>query len=159
MSIQILATEIQQCIAAGEVIERPAAVVKELIENAIDARARAISIESRDGGLGLIRVSDDGCGMSRDDAALAAVRFSTSKIGAVDDLSRIHTLGFRGEALSSITAVAQLDILTRIQEELAGAHVRIQDDAPAIEPAASPVGTSVTVHALFGHPRFRIWAS
>ncbi|MBN1580566.1 MAG: DNA mismatch repair endonuclease MutL [Anaerolineae bacterium] len=150
MPVHILPVAIQRLIAAGEVIERPASVAKELVENAIDAQASAISVEIRDGGLGQIRVSDDGHGMSRDDAALSLARFSTSKIGTLDDLEQIRTLGFRGEALSSIAAVAQIDILTRTQGELAGTRVLVRGDTTTAEPAASPVGTSVTVNALFG---------
>ena len=153
MPIQVLAPEIRRRIAAGEVVERPASVVKELIENAIDAGARAISIEVRDGGLALIRVADDGSGMCRADASLALERFSTSKIHTLDDLEQIRTLGFRGEALSSIAAVAQVEILTRTEGELEGTCVRTMGEGgaarPEVEPAASPVGTSVTVRGLF----------
>ncbi len=149
MPVQILDPEIQQRIAAGEVIDRPASVVKELIENAIDAGARAISVEVRDGGLGLIRVSDDGCGMTRADAALAPARFSTSKISALPDLEQIRTLGFRGEALNSIVAVAEVELLTRAEGELEGTHVCATGAQIEVAPAASPVGTSVTVSGLF----------
>ena len=158
MPIHILPVEVQRRIAAGEVIERPASVVKELIENAIDAGARAVSVEVRDGGLGMVRVSDDGCGMDRADAVLAVERFSTSKLSAPDDLDRIHTLGFRGEALSSIAAAAaRVEVLTRAGEALEGTRVCVEQGAAAMEPAvttepaASPVGASVTVHGLFAH--------
>jgi len=156
-TIQVLPPEVAERIAAGEVVERPASAVKELIENSLDAGASAVSVEIRDGGLSLIRVSDDGCGMSRADAPLALERFATSKIHTLDDLEGIDTLGFRGEALSSIAAVARLEILTRTEEELEGTRVQAREgpivdrDSPAalVEPAASPVGTSVTVHDLF----------
>jgi DNA mismatch repair protein MutL len=138
VTIQILPPAVRQRIAAGEVIERPACVVKELVENAIDAGARAISVEVRNGGLSLIRVSDDGTGMGRADAQLALERFATSKVHSMSDLEGIRTLGFRGEALSSIAAVAQVEILTRAE-------------AMQVEPAASPIGTSVTVRDLFSH--------
>jgi DNA mismatch repair protein MutL len=156
VTIQILPPEIRTRIAAGEVVERPASVAKELIENAIDAGSRAISIEARDGGLTLIRVSDDGIGMSRADARLSLERFSTSKIGTLDDLETIHTLGFRGEALSSIAAVARVEILTRTVDDVQGTRVTVMPEllprggAPIVEPAASPVGSSITVHGLFG---------
>lgn len=149
MSIHILSPEIQRRIAAGEVIDRPASVVKELLENALDAGARAISVEVRDGGLGLIRVADDGCGMSRTDAALALERFSTSKINSLADLEQIRTLGFRGEALSSIAAMAQVEILTRAADELAGTRVKTVEGQIVAEAAASPVGTSIAVNNLF----------
>ncbi len=148
-TIHILPPEVAERIAAGEVVERPASVVKELIENSLDARATAISVEIRDGGLSLVRVSDDGCGMSRADAPLALERFATSKVHALDDLASIETLGFRGEALSSIAAVARLEILTRTQNELEGTHVRAGGGSMQVEPAASPAGTSVTVRDLF----------
>src|SRR3990172_7012122 len=114
--IHILSKSVAERIAAGEVVERPASVVKELIENAIDAGARAISIEIRQGGVSLIRVTDNGSGMSRQDAPLAVERFATSKIATAEDLSAIGTLGFRGEALPSIASVSQLEILTRTRD-------------------------------------------
>ena len=147
--IHVLPPDVSARIAAGEVVERPASAVKELIENSLDAGATAINVEVRDGGLSLIRVSDDGCGMSRADAPLALQRFSTSKIRSLADLDAITTLGFRGEALASIAAVARLEILTRSREEHEGTRVRVVGDQVAVEPAASPVGTSVTLHDLF----------
>jgi DNA mismatch repair protein MutL len=150
-AVQVLPAEVAERIAAGEVVERPASVVKELVENSLDAGARAISIEIRNGGLSLIRVSDDGSGMTRADASLALERFSTSKIRTLADLDTIATLGFRGEALSSIAAVARLEMLTRSREteDLAGAHMRAAGGQVEVEAAASPVGTSVTVWDLF----------
>jgi DNA mismatch repair protein MutL len=147
--IHILAPAVAERIAAGEVVERPASVIKELIENSLDAGARAISIEIRAGGMALVRVSDDGCGMSRGDAPLALERFATSKIRNVADLEAIVTLGFRGEALSSVAAVARLELLTRTADELEGTRVTTADDRSQTTPAASPVGTSVTVRDLF----------
>ncbi|MFQ5576362.1 MAG: DNA mismatch repair endonuclease MutL, partial [Anaerolineae bacterium] len=143
-TIKILPPELTTLIAAGEVVERPASVVKELLENALDAGASAINIELQDGGLALIRVSDDGCGMNRADAELAGQPFATSKINAPADLEAIRTFGFRGEALSSIAAVARLDILTRTGTELEGTRAAVRGAAIDIAPAASPVGTSVT---------------
>lgn len=148
-TIHILTPAIRQRIAAGEVVDRPASAVKELIENAIDAGATAIAIEIRDGGLNMIRVADNGCGMSRTDAQLAVEPFSTNKIHSLQDLEAIHTLGFRGEALNSIMAVADLEILTRRANEIEGTRVRTVDGELQVEPAASPVGTSVTVRHLF----------
>ncbi|MFZ5915727.1 MAG: DNA mismatch repair endonuclease MutL [Chloroflexota bacterium] len=147
--IRILPPELANRIAAGEVVERPASVVKELIENSLDAGATKISVEIQEGGLSLVRVSDDGHGITRDDVPLALERFATSKIQTAGDLEAIRTLGFRGEALSSIAAVAQLQILTRTQEELEGAHLSAHEGSLDISPAASPVGTSVTVRDLF----------
>ena len=157
-TIKILPPHVAALIAAGEVVERPASVVKELVENALDAGAKAISVEVAEGGLALIRVSDDGAGMSRLDAPLSLRAFATSKISAPADLAAIRTYGFRGEALSSLAAVAQVEILTRTAAELEGTRVLCQSHsrtgpAAAIEvaPAASPVGTRVTISELFAH--------
>ncbi len=147
--IRILDRIVAERIAAGEVVERPASVVKELIENAIDAGARAISIEIRQGGVSLIRVSDNGSGMSRADAPLAVERFATSKIATAEDLSAIRTLGFRGEALPSIASVSQLEILTRTRDEVEGTRVRVVDGQAQTEVAGAPIGTQVTARDLF----------
>jgi DNA mismatch repair protein MutL len=149
--IHVLEKPIAERIAAGEVVERPASVVKELIENAIDAGASAISIEIREGGVALIRVSDNGSGMSRDDAALAVERFATSKIATDADLRAIRTLGFRGEALPSIAAMAQFEILTRAKDEIEGTRVRVDASRgeKQIEVAGAPIGTQVVVRNLF----------
>ncbi|MCB5246565.1 MAG: DNA mismatch repair endonuclease MutL, partial [Candidatus Cloacimonetes bacterium] len=111
--IHILADDVRNKIAAGEVIERPASVVKELVENAIDAGATLITVAVENGGKDLIQVSDNGCGMSADDALLAFERHATSKIRTVGDIINIGTLGFRGEALSSIASVSNLTLITR----------------------------------------------
>jgi len=157
--IHILDKSIAERIAAGEVVERPASVVKELIENAIDAEARAIAIEVRQGGVSLIRVSDNGSGMSREDAALAVERFATSKIAAAEDLNAIRTLGFRGEALPSMAAVSQLEIVTRARDDPStplrsaqdaeGTRVRVIDGQVQAEVAGAPIGTQVTARDLF----------
>ncbi|CAG0947813.1 DNA mismatch repair protein MutL [Anaerolineae bacterium] len=157
--IHLLAKQVAERIAAGEVVERPASVVKELIENAIDAGASAISIEIREGGVALIRVSDNGTGMSRDDAALAVERFATSKILSDADLRAIKSLGFRGEALPSIAAMAQLEILTRTKDDPStplrsaqdaeGTRVRVTDGKIETEVAGAPIGTQVIVRNLF----------
>ena len=147
--IHVLPPQVAASIAAGEVVERPASVVKELVENALDAGATAINVEVAGGGLSLVRVSDNGCGMSRADAPLALERFSTSKIRTLADLSAIRTLGFRGEALAAIAAVARLTILTRTAAELEGTRVTAHDGQVTAEPAASPTGCSVAVSDLF----------
>lgn len=147
--IHILDKSVAERIAAGEVVERPASVVKELVENAIDADARAISVEIREGGLALIRVSDNGSGMSRADAPLAVERFATSKIATAEDLSAIRTLGFRGEALPSMANVSHMEILTRTRDEIEGTRVRMVDGKVETEAAGAPAGTQVTVRNLF----------
>ncbi|MFH0904078.1 MAG: DNA mismatch repair endonuclease MutL, partial [Methanobacteriota archaeon] len=137
-------------IAAGEVIERPASVVKELIENSIDAGASDIRIEVERGGKKLIRVTDNGCGMNREDASLSFVQHSTSKIRKIEDLDNVLTMGFRGEALSSICAVAKVELVTKTKEELAGTKVIVhRGKMTGISDAGAPDGTSVTVEELF----------
>ncbi|MBI5305115.1 MAG: DNA mismatch repair endonuclease MutL [Chloroflexi bacterium] len=147
--IHVLDKSLAERIAAGEVVERPASVVKELIENAIDASASAVSIEIREGGVALMRVSDNGIGMSRDDATLAVERFATSKIATDADLRAIKTLGFRGEALPSIAAMAQLEILTRAKDDIEGTRIRVTDGKVETEVAGAPIGTQVVVRNLF----------
>jgi len=150
--IRKLAPDVSSRIAAGEVIERPASVCKELIENAIDALAERITIEISEGGRSRIRISDDGTGIRASDLPLAALNFSTSKISSVEDISNISTLGFRGEALASIGAVSSLAILSRSADEEVGREmiwkegVEIQDS-----PQARTRGTDVTVEDLFGN--------
>src|SRR3989440_10876426 len=124
--IRVLPDHISNLIAAGEVVERPASVAKELVENAIDAGARRIVIDVEAGGRRLLRVMDDGEGMTRDDALLAFERHATSKISRAEDLSAIATLGFRGEALASIASVARVELVTRIDEDAAGTRVLIE---------------------------------
>jgi len=148
-SIHILSKSIAERIAAGEVVERPASVVKELIENAIDAQAHAISIEIRQGGVALMRVSDNGSGMSREDVPLAVERFATSKIATEEDLNAIKTLGFRGEALPSMASVAQLEVLTRTADAMEGTRLRVIDGKVETEVAGAAIGTQVTVRDLF----------
>jgi len=137
-------------IAAGEVVERPASVVKELVENALDAGATSIRIELADGGLSRISVLDDGCGMSPDDARLCLQRHATSKLRDAAGLARIGTLGFRGEALPSISSVARLTLTSKEREALAGTRIRIEGGAVVSdEEVGAPAGTQVVVEDLF----------
>lgn len=137
-------------IAAGEVIERPASVVKELVENAIDAGATAVVTEIEEGGISLIRISDNGCGMERDQVRNAFLRHSTSKIRSAEDLTQISSLGFRGEALSSISAVSQVEVITKTREELFGSRYRIEGGKEiALEETGAPNGTTFFVRQLF----------
>lgn len=148
--IRILDDEVANKIAAGEVVERPASVVKELVENAIDAGATRILVEVEDGGKGLIRVTDNGCGMTPQEAVLALQRHATSKITQAEDLSAVRTLGFRGEALPSVASVSRLTLLTRPRGELEG--VRLEAEAGEIrelEPVGAAEGSVVTVRDLF----------
>lgn len=148
-AIHILAKTVADRIAAGEVVERPASIVKELVENAIDAGASAISVEIRQGGLELIRVGDNGSGMTPADAELSVERFATSKINGETDLLKIRTLGFRGEALPSIAAVSQFEMLTRAKENVQGTRIRVVDEKKEVGVAGAPIGTLVTAHELF----------
>ena len=148
--INILPTEISNKIAAGEVVERPASVVKELVENAIDAGATVINVEIKKGGVTYIRVTDNGRGMARDDAEIAFLRHATSKIKREEDLDAIYTLGFRGEALSSIGAVAQVDLYTKRQEDNGGTYVNISGGTVnRTDAKGMPDGTTIVVNNLF----------
>ncbi len=148
--IRVLPPNIVEKIAAGEVVERPASVVKELVENSIDAGATKIAIYVEGGGTKRIRVVDDGCGMSEKDAILALKRHATSKIKSEEDLNRISTLGFRGEALPSIAAVSKLTIITKRKEDLVGTKIHIEGgEIKNITSIGAPPGTSVLVEELF----------
>ncbi len=146
----ILSDELVDKIAAGEVVERPASVVKELMENSIDAQAKNVSVEVKNGGVKFIRVTDDGTGMNERNAELAFQRHATSKIKSLEDLFRISSLGFRGEALPSIAAVSHLEMLTRAQESLSGTNIKMEGGIiQEKKPAGSPGGTSLVVKELF----------
>jgi len=148
--VRRLPDDLANQIAAGEVVERPASVVKELVENALDAGATRIKVELDQGGVALVRVSDDGAGMDADDAVLALERHATSKIAASDDLFRLHTFGFRGEALPSIASVSHLRLVTRARGSSEGTEVTVDGGAPPVtRPAGAAEGTSVEVRDLF----------
>src|SRR3989440_4045659 len=148
--IRVLPDHISNLIAAGEVVERPASVAKELVENAIDAGATRISIDVESGGRRLLKITDDGEGMTRDDAILAFERHATSKISSADDLSAIGTLGFRGEALASIASVARVELVTKTEETAAATRVVIEGGRMRdVKDAAHPTGTTFTVRDLF----------
>jgi DNA mismatch repair protein MutL len=150
MPIYLLPPAVANKIAAGEVVERPASVVKELVENAIDAGASEIRVEAREGGRRLIRVQDDGCGIPAAEVELAFARHATSKLRTAEDLTNIRSLGFRGEALSSIAAVSRLATLTRAESEQTGTLLRLEGGVVvASERRGSPAGCTVTVENLF----------
>ncbi|MDI3281165.1 MAG: DNA mismatch repair endonuclease MutL, partial [Bacillota bacterium] len=148
--IRLLAPEVVDKIAAGEVVERPASVVKELIENSLDAGARHIEVEVRGGGLELIRGTDDGEGIEREDLPLALARHATSKLQREEELWSVRTLGFRGEALASIAAVSRIELISRVQGAEEGWRIRAEGGmVGGVEPAGSPPGTTVVVRDLF----------
>ena len=137
-------------IAAGEVVERPASVVKELVENAIDAGSTAITVEIKEGGISFIRVTDNGSGMEKSQVKLAFLRHATSKIEKVEDLLEIESLGFRGEALSSISAVAQVEMITKTAQSLTGIRYLIEGGMEkGLEEIGAPCGTTILVRNLF----------
>src|SRR3954447_6951534 len=148
--IRVLPDQVANKIAAGEVVERPASVVKELLENSLDAGATDIRIEVEAGGRRLIRIQDDGCGMLRDDALLAFERHATSKLSDVKDLLSIETLGFRGEALPSIASVSRLLLETQSRDERTGTAVEINGGKLLrCDEIARPIGTTIAVRDLF----------
>ena len=147
--VRLLSETLSNQIAAGEVVERPASVVKELVENALDAHATRIVIEVQDGGRKEIRVVDDGHGMERQDAERCILRHATSKIRSEADLHSIETLGFRGEALPSIGSVSRLLLKTRRENDSVGTLLRVDGEREATEEVGCPVGTSITVSDLF----------
>ncbi len=148
--INLLDKHVAELIAAGEVVERPASVIKELVENSIDAGAASISVEIQNGGATMMRVTDNGSGIAREDVPTAFLRHATSKVLYAEDLESIGTLGFRGEALASVAAVARVDLLTRTEEELAGTHYVIEGgEEQALEDAGCARGTVITVRDIF----------
>ena len=148
--IQQLSPHVADLIAAGEVVERPASVVKELLENAIDAGAQAVTVEMKNGGMTYLRVSDDGCGIAPSELPTAFLRHATSKLRTAEDLSAIGTLGFRGEALAAISSVSRLDIFSRERGALSGAKLHLEGGVPGtVEDAGCPEGTSIIVRDLF----------
>ncbi len=150
MPIQLLSDETINQIAAGEVIERPLSIVKELLENAVDAGAHSVSVEIRNGGLSMIRITDDGCGIEKDEVRLAFLRHATSKLRAASDLSHIATLGFRGEALASIAAVSKVELITKRQDKLLGTRYLMEGgEEKELSEIGAPDGTTIVVRELF----------
>ena len=148
--IQLLPDSVANQIAAGEVIQRPASVIKELVENSIDAGARTVNVLVTDAGRTSIQVIDDGQGMSETDARMAFERHATSKIRKADDLFALHTMGFRGEALASIAAVAQVELRTRTANDEIGTHLSIAGSKiVGQEPVSCPVGSNFSVENIF----------
>src|SRR5690554_3483061 len=148
--IQLLPDHVANQIAAGEVVQRPASVVKELLENAIDAKATHIKLLIKDAGKVLVQVMDNGCGMSITDARLCFERHATSKIKSADDLFQLQTKGFRGEALASIAAIAHVELKSKIETESVGTTIKIEgSEVVSQEPSVTPQGTSVAVRNLF----------
>lgn len=148
--IHKLSPALADMIAAGEVVERPASVIKELVENAVDAGAKKITVEIKNGGITFMRVTDDGCGMSREDAPTAFLRHATSKISCAEDLGGISTMGFRGEALAAISSVSKIDLLTRSASDDLGVSMRVEaGNVIDIQPAGCPQGTTMIVRDLF----------
>lgn len=148
--INVLRKEISELIAAGEVIERPSSVIKELVENSIDAGAKHIVVEIKHGGTTFMRITDDGCGMAQEDVPTAFLRHATSKINDKNDLDNIFTLGFRGEALASVSAVAKVSVLTKRPEDVMGTSFEIQGSVPgACVESGCPDGTTIIIRDLF----------
>ena len=148
--INVLPKEIYQLIAAGEVVERPSSIVKEMIENSVDAGAKNITVEIKNGGSTYIRITDDGCGIEKDDIKKVFVSHATSKISQKDDLNSISTLGFRGEAMASISAVAKVELLTKAESEDFGTRYEIAGgEEISFDNAGCPKGTTIVVRDIF----------
>ena len=151
-SIHLLDSDTINKIAAGEVVERPSSVIKELVENAIDAKATAITVEIKDGGISFIRITDNGCGIEKDQVRKAFLRHATSKLHTIDDLLDIGSLGFRGEALSSIAAIAQVELISKPPEAMLGISYQIEDgEEKSLTQIGAPDGTTILVRNLFYH--------
>ena len=149
-NIQVLDPHVADLIAAGEVVERPASVAKELMENAIDAGASAVTVEIAHGGMTFLRVTDDGCGIPASELKTAFLRHATSKLRTEYDLEAIGTLGFRGEALAAISAVSRVEVMTRTQDSPLGASLSLEGGVPGeVEEAGCPLGTTMVVRDLF----------
>ena len=149
-NIQVLDQITIDKIAAGEVIERPSSIVKELVENAIDAGASAVTVEIKEGGISFIRITDNGCGIPKEEVALAFLRHSTSKIRSVEDLSTVASLGFRGEALSSIAAISQVELITKTRDSVLGTRYVIEGGKEKkLEDAGAKDGTTFLIHQIF----------
>lgn len=148
--INVLDKNIAELIAAGEVVERPASVIKELVENSIDAGATTVTVEIKNGGITYMRITDNGCGIAREDVPKAFLRHATSKVSTKDDLDKIGTLGFRGEALASVCAVAKVELLTRAKEEQLGTRYEIYGgEEQNLEDVGCPIGTTIIVRNIF----------
>jgi DNA mismatch repair protein MutL len=157
LAIRVLPDDVANKIAAGEVVERPASVVKELVDNSLDAGALEVRVDVREGGKRLVRVQDDGHGMSREDAELSLKRHATSKLAAAEDLQSIDTLGFRGEAIPSIASVARFEMLTRTAGSIEGTRALVDGGkAPEVAAVGCPVGTRISVENLFGNVPARL---
>ena len=149
-NIELLDKNTIDKIAAGEVVDRPSSIVKELVENAIDAKSSAITIEVKEGGISFIRITDNGCGIPKKEISKAFLRHSTSKIRKIEDLSTISSLGFRGEALSSIAAVSQVELITKTYDELTGTRYLIDGgEEKSIEDIGAPQGTTFIIRNIF----------
>jgi DNA mismatch repair protein MutL len=148
--IRVLSADTIDKIAAGEVVERPASVAKELVENAIDAGATAITVEVKEGGIGFLRVTDNGTGMAGKSVRMAFMRHATSKIRSIEDLEIVGSLGFRGEALSSIAAVSKVEVITKTGEALTGVRfVAEGGEEKVFEEVGAPEGTTFIMRSLF----------
>ena len=148
--INLLSPHVADLIAAGEVVERPASVIKELMENSFDAGAKHVTVEISDGGATMIRITDDGCGMAPEDAGIAFLRHATSKLHDEHGLEAIETMGFRGEALAAISAVSHIELYTRRPEDAEGTYMTLTaGDINEMEPTGCPAGTSICIRDLF----------
>ena len=148
--IHVLDKSVAELIAAGEVVERPSSAIKELVENAIDAGATAITIEIQKGGMSFMRVTDNGCGFYPEDVKNAFLRHATSKVQKAEDLDAISTMGFRGEALASIAAVSRVELLSRREDAVEGVRYAIDASEEILyEVAGCPVGTTIVIRDLF----------
>ena len=148
--INVLPKQVAELIAAGEVVERPASVIKELVENSIDANARNITVEIQRGGISYIRITDDGCGIAHEDVPKAFLRHATSKISSGVDLNSISTLGFRGEALAAVSSVSRAELFTKPHGEAFGTHYKIEGGTETLcEEAGCPDGTTIIIRDIF----------